>query len=177
MRLLAIDPGRMTGWAFSAQKDRVEASGVWSLGIDASARPGRLADYIRATVKRHNVETLAYEFASMGGKFAGSMRRLDELAGVIKAVAMELNLPAWEFHIHAWKVRAVGRGNAQKPDVIRGLRTYYGIDVSRDDEASAVGILFAAQAGPPAPPIKQQAKALTKKLAERQPLLFGRRKR
>ena len=175
MRILALDPAASTGFAFSATKDRVEHSGVWNLGAGAESRPGRLAEMIRIADERWEVETVAYEAATFGTRDFHTMRRHNELAGAIQAACSELGLTCWSFNIGTWKKRSVGSGRADKPAIIRGLRTLFGIEVSRQDEADAIGILLAAQVGPPPEPKKKAAKRIAKAIKAKQQTLFGRR--
>lgn len=171
MRILAIDPGAKSGWAFSATRDQVEASDVWSLGADPDARPARLAEYIRLAAAKYKPDVIAYEVAGMGGKNWHAAQRLNELCGAIKAVAPELGCACYVWHIVSWKARAVGHGKADKAAVMRGLRTYFGIDVANDDEADAIGILLASQLGPPPEPARNQERRI-RKARKREAKLF-----
>lgn len=177
MRILSIDPGRHCGFCFGHTKDAIAASGVWDLGPDAGARPAKLAGYLRATIAQHQPEVVAVEVAGMGGRFALPQMRLNELAGVIKATAAACGCEVWEFHIGTWKKLAVGSGKAEKADVIRGLKTFFGITITSEDEADAVGIYLAAALGPPPLPAKKETKRIEKVLAKRQGTLFGGRRR
>jgi Holliday junction resolvasome RuvABC endonuclease subunit len=166
MRILAIDPAARTGWAFSATKVRVEASGVWTLASDGAARAGAIAARIRQADEQFQIETIAYEAATYGSRNPHVMRRHNELAGAIQAVCAELGIDCWEFGIGTWKARAVGKGNAKKPAVMRGLRMFYGIDVNDEDQADACGILLAAQQGPPPESVKKVRKRERKAMAK-----------
>lgn len=177
MRILAIDPGQSSGFAFGTLPDHPDTSGVWSLGADPDARPGRLLEYIRLAVRKHSPDVIAYEVAGMGGKHWHAAQRLNELCGAIKAAATELDCKCYVWQIVSWKARAVGKGNADKAAIIRGLRTYFGIEVVRNDEADAIGIYLASQMGPPPEPKKKQVKSLEKKLKATQPLLFSGKRR
>jgi len=171
MRILALDPAARTGYAFSAVKDRVEASGVWNLGSVPESRPGRLAEYIRIANRDWQPEVIAYEVAGMGGKNWHAAQRLNELCGVIQAVALELGCQALAWHIVSWKSRAVGHGKADKLAIMRALRTYFGIETANDNEADAIGILLASQMGPPPEPKKKVVRRL-RKAAKKEPRLF-----
>lgn len=171
LNILAIDPAAKTGFAFSSTKDRVEASGVWNLGPIAEARPAGLADQLRIAHRKWKPDVIAYEVATFGGKNLHAMRRLNELAGVIQAVAKELGCEAWAFGISTWKAR-LGNGGMDKPAVVRVLKTCFGISVACGDEGDAVGILFSAMQGPPPITKKKQAKRTAKILKAKQPMLF-----
>lgn len=173
MKILAIDPAKISGWAFS--DGQALACGRWDLGPTLGERPGALAANIRAAVKRFGCDVLAYEVATFGGTAPHVMRAMNELSGAIQAVGSELGLTMYAFGISSWKARAVGKGNAKKWGVKRGLELYHGLKIDNEDEADAVGILKAAEMGPPPLSVKKQTKAIEKKLKATQPLLFGRR--
>lgn len=171
MNILAIDPGRVTGYAFSGVPDSVEQSGVWNLGSMAVARPGRLAEYVRLAHRDWQPDVIAYEVAGMGGKNWHAAQRLNELCGAIQAVALELGCEAWAWHIVSWKARAVGHGKADKAAIMRALRLYFGIETVNDNEADAIGILLASQRGAPPEPRKQTVRR-QRKSAKKEPRLF-----
>lgn len=175
MRILAIDPGRHTGFAFSSSKDQVAASGVWDLGADAAARPSVLATRLKHAIAQHQPEVVAVEIASMGGKFRRAQIALDELAGVIKATAQGAGCQVWSFHISTWKARSIGNGHAEKAEIIKLLKLFYGIDAEDENAADACGICLAAQQGPPPLPAKKETRRVEKVLAKRQGVLFGRK--
>lgn len=168
--ILAIDPAAKSGWAFSRVKDHVGASGVWTLGPIAEDRPAGLADQIRIAHRKFKPTVIAYEVATFGGKNLHAMRRLNELAGVIQAVGAELGCEAWAFGITTWKAR-LGNGGMDKPGVVRVLKNCFGITVACGDEGDAVGILIAAQMGPPPESKRKRVKRLAKELKARQPAL------
>lgn len=171
MRILAIDPAQHCGWAVASVKDRIDASGVWNIGAEAQNRPGHLGFLLRRHIERYRPAVIAFEVATFGTKNPHVMRRHNELAGVIHAVASEFRCDCWPFGITSWKARAVGNGNAKKDAVMRGLRLFYRIDVCNDNEADAIGIALAAQMGPPPEPAKK-AKSRIRKAAKREPRLF-----
>ena len=176
MRILALDPAARCGYAFGIRRDQVEASGVWQLGADAAGRLERLEDYLTRAIAKWKPEVVAYESATFGSHHLHAMRRHNELAGVIELVAVRSSLPCWSYNPNSWKAKALGSGRAQKPAVIRGLKTYFGIDVSSEDEADAIGVYLAAQMGPPPEPVKKRERRVVKELAKRQGVLFGRRR-
>lgn len=169
--LLAIDPGSSTGFAFGSAPDSVEQSGVWRLGACPEARPARLQQYIREFVAANRPHTIAYEIAAMGGKFQRAAARLSELTGAIQAAAVELGCDPQPWNIGSWKLRAVGKGNADKAAIMRALRTYFGIEVTDDNQADAIGIYLAATKGPPPEPAKKRERRIRKAVA-RMPRLF-----
>jgi Holliday junction resolvasome RuvABC endonuclease subunit len=177
MRILAIDPGRHCGFAFAHTKDQITQSGAWDLGADAAARPSVLATRLRAAIAQHQPEVVAVELASMGGRFQRAAARLDELIGVVKATALGAGCTVWEWNIGTWKKLAIGNGRAEKPEIIKRLKMFYGIEAADSNEADAIGILLASQQGPPPLSEKKETKRIEKVLAKRQQVLFGGRRR
>ena len=177
--ILAIDPGRYCGFAVGlpGRDSGVHRSTVWDLGPAPNSRGTHLRQHIVAWVRTFGVKVIAVELAGIGGKFPQAAMRLNELAGVAKEVAGSTGCEFWEWPIGTWKKHSLGSGRAKKPDVIRLLRLLYGIEVADENEADAIGILKASQAGAPPVSARKRERQLRKTLAARQPLLFGRRKR
>lgn len=171
MRVLGIDPARRTGWAFSLARNEIHDSGFWLLGADDSARPGRLAEYLALVIERHQPAVVAYEAATYGSRHLRVIRQHNELAGAIRATCLRAGVECWEFGIGTWKARAVGNGRAKKPSILRGLATYFGIELADQDVADAVGICLAAQLGPPPVSERKQRNAERKRM-KKLPRLF-----
>lgn len=171
MRVLAIDPGSVTGFAFSSIKDKVEASGVWHLSEFPEARPGVLLERIRKACAEYQPEILAYEVAAMGGRFQRASARLSELTGAIQAAIGEARCRPYAWNIGSWKKAAIGNGAADKAMIMQRLRIYFGISVGNENQADAIGILLASQMGPPPEP-KRKARSRLKKAAKKMPRLF-----
>lgn len=167
MRILALDPARYTGFAFSSIKDRVEHSGVWNLearGETSGDQLQRLDDYVTDAIEKWRPEVIAFELAGHGSHNMHAKAMHNEKVGVVQLVAFRHRLPAWGFLPNTWKARAIGKGNAKKHEVQRSLVTFFGIETGSEDQADAICILLAAQQGPPPTPVKAQRKAERKKL-------------
>jgi Holliday junction resolvasome RuvABC endonuclease subunit len=181
VRILALDPAAKTGWAFSSVIDRVEASGVWLITDEHDTHPGlrlrRLEEFILDQHGATPFDVIAYEKASFGSPNPAIKELHGELAGVIRLVAAKLFVPAWHFNPSQWKAIGLGAGGADKHGVIRALRTYFGIETTSEDQADAIGILLAAQKGPPPETEKQRTRRVEKEIAKRQGRLFGTRRR
>jgi Holliday junction resolvasome RuvABC endonuclease subunit len=167
MKILALDPAKRTGWAWS-DGSRIE-SGVWPLGNNPLAT---LADHIRAAAKRWGCEVIAYESATFGSRHLHVMRKHNELAGVIQLVASELAVPTWCYPPSQWKARGLGEGGADKRGVMRLLRIVHGIGCTDEDQADALGILMCARRGPPPEPVKKARRRAEKALKRRANWLF-----
>ena len=167
LNVLAIDPAQRCGWAWSDGIRR--HSGTWTLG---PRRESDLRRFIYAKVDELATDVIAYELAGFGSRNPAVKASHDRLAGVIVAAAQDLGMNCWGLGISTCKSRALGKGNAKKPDVVRLLGLLHGIKVIDFDEADAIGILLAACQGPPPLTKKKMAKRLAKVLKSRQPTLF-----
>jgi Holliday junction resolvasome RuvABC endonuclease subunit len=115
---------------------------------------------------------IAYESATFGSRHRHVMRRHNELAAVIQLCAARLKILCWSYPPTQWKARALGSGHADKRGVQRLLQLIYGIDVADEDVADAIGILKAAERGPP-PESRRQAKRRERRAAKKLPRLFS----
>jgi Holliday junction resolvasome RuvABC endonuclease subunit len=170
MKILALDPAAKTGWAIASTRDRIDASGVWDLG-SGDARLAHIDHLLSKAINRWRVQLLAVEVATFGSRHSHVQRMHNELLGAIKLVAIRERIELWQFGIGTWKARAVGKGDADKAGVMRGLRVFYGIEVTDENQADAIGIALAAQMGPPPEPAKKVRSRL-RKAATREPRLF-----
>lgn len=170
MIILGLDPAAKTGWAVASVKDRIHASGVWDLG-KGDSRLACIDDMLSKAIERYGVQIIAVEVATFGSRHSHVQRQHNELLGAIKLVAMREHVELWQFGIGTWKLRAVGKGDADKAGVIRGLRKFYRIEVVSEDEADAIGVCLAAQIGPPPEPARK-AKSRLRRAAKKEPWLF-----
>lgn len=155
MKILAIDPATLTGFAWGDGKKIY--SGVWSLGSDphAGSRMLRLAEEIRALHRSRGFEAIAFEEASYG---AGARKGKgiqwsaivlhNKLRGAIEMVAAELLVKCFPVAPATIKAFVAGNGKATKADVIRAVELHFGIVAQDDNEADAIAILFWAMAHP-----------------------------
>lgn len=165
MRILAIDPAARTGFAHSDGH-----CGVWLLGR-GELRLQVLDERISKAIEAWGCDVIAYESATFGSRHAHVMRVHNELAGVIQLVAVRERVLCWSFPPSQWKAMALGSGRADKQGVMRLLRIVYGIEVTDADIADAIGILKAAERGPPPESRKKQRRAAEKRL-RKMPRLF-----
>lgn len=175
VKILGLDPAASTGFAFSSVKDRVEASGAWLITAARDNHPGqrlhRLEGELIRAVREWEPEVIAYELATFGSHNPAVKELHGELAGVIRLVAARFRIPVWGFPIGTWKMLAIGNGGADKPQVVKALKTLYGITARYEDEADAIGILLAAQQGPPPEP-KRKVERRIRKARKREAKLF-----
>lgn len=166
MNILAIDPAKRCGFAHSNGR-----FGAWLLGSNPAARLQRLDVYIHAAIRRWPTDVIAYESATFGSRHVHAMRRHNELAGVIELCAAKLGVKCWSFPPTQWKALALACGNADKLRVMRLLELIYGLRVADPDVADALGILKAAERGPP-PESRKQAARRVRRAAKKLPRLF-----
>lgn len=172
LNVLAIDPAQRCGFAWSDGLRR--HSGIWDLG---HRRGFELRRLIFAKCDELPTDVIAFESAGFGSHNPATKALHEQLAGVIIACADELGLKCWAFNPGTWKVRAVGhgrpgKGRRGKLRVMELLKLHHGIDVSDDNEADAIGLLLAAQQGPPPLSLKKERKRVAKVVKARQPTLF-----
>ena len=169
MNILAIDPAKRSGWAWSDGQRLV--FGVWLLGSHPATRLARLDASLQSAANRWSPDVIAYESATFGSRHAHVMRRHNELAGVIELFAAKSRLQCWSYPPSQWKARALACGNADKGAVMRLLELIYGVRVTDQDAADAIGILKAAERGPP-PETSKQVQRRRSRQAKRLPRLF-----
>jgi hypothetical protein len=171
MRILAIDPATVSGFATSNGR-----SGVWNLACRGTDHPGyrlaRLRDLIFDEARRlGGLDVIAYEEASMGagakkGKGWGTQWAAvalhNQLRGVILCCAAELGAKAWGYHIGTLKAFATGSGRADKGQMIRAAETQFCKVFNDDNEADAFWILQRALKGAPPEPKRKAARRVAK---------------
>lgn len=146
MRILAIDPGTKTGWAFS-DGERV-TSGVNTLKL----RPGEAKSmrYIRfkkwfddMLIECAPVQLVIYEMPHMQGLAATEF--LMNLVGRIKEVCDEYGVPFTDVHSGTLKKFTAGHGKASKAQMMKLALDRFGVIVATDDEADALHMLAYAR--------------------------------
>jgi len=163
--ILAIDPAARTGFAHSNGQ-----CGVWLLG-SGELRLQVLDEKISAAIAEWGCDVIAYESATFGSRHAHVQRLHNELAGVIQLVAIRAQVKCWAYPPPQWKALALGKGNVDKAGVKRLLRIVHGIELVDSDIADAVGILKAAERGPP-PPTQRKQRSDERKRIKKLPKLF-----
>ncbi len=147
MIVLALDPALSCGFACNAPSGLVY--GVWPLGGRGVEHPGnrliRLRQEILAAHEAWKFERLAMEDASFGAINRETQAQHNELRGIIRMTAAELNVPVRAYKPNTIKKFATGFGHAKKDQMIRALQTHFGIVTASSDEADAVFILKLAE--------------------------------
>jgi Holliday junction resolvasome RuvABC endonuclease subunit len=163
-RILAIDPARLTGYAHSNG-----ARGTWDIGV-TDARLAAFKDLLRDAAQRWGCDLIAYEDASFGSPNPNVQALHNELRGVIKLFALEVEAETISYHPTTIKKFATGSGRAKKTQMRWACQTLLGFIPHDDNEADAAFILAMARLGylPP----KQAARQIVKNFKHRHPRLF-----
>ena len=172
MKILALDPAEHTGYAHSDGH-----MGVWLLSDHCSRHPGarleRLRERLYEAFREWGFERLAFEDASFGSPNPNVQAMHNELRGVIKLVAAELAVDVVLFKPSTIKKFATGSGRAEKWQMVRALKTQFGIEVTDDNVADAMWILRMAEN--PTRILESLPKAVKKRVkaaAKKAPRLF-----
>lgn len=150
MKILALDPANLTGYAHSDGP-----SGVWDLtDIAATNLPQHAGTrlwvfegFLRKTIEVLGCDMLAAEDASFGSNNPHTAAQHNELKGIILRVAAEL-CPRAEIKFFApstIKLFATGNGASKKPAMIAAFKRHFGKLPRDDNEADALWILALAQ--------------------------------
>lgn len=148
MTTLALDIALKTGWAFRDLYGRIH-SGVWLTDKPARKHEGeplhRLERWIVEAVIKQDVTRLVVERPVTKGSNSSPLQV--QMSGVALLVAGRYGL-AFEYASPMTVKKAVtGRGDADKEQMIQAAETILGRKVIDDNEADAVSVLLAAEAG------------------------------
>lgn len=173
VKILALDPAAHTGYAHSDGHH-----GVWLLtrgsGEFDGRRLERLREHIFAAFRDWGFEAIAFEDASFGSPNPNVQAMHNELRGVIKLVAAELDLEILgPFHPTTIKKFATGSGRADKGQMIRAAETQLGIRVDDDNIADALFILELARHPKQWAESPKKVKRRIRTAARREPKLFS----
>lgn len=140
--ILALDPASVTGFAHSNGQ-----RGIWRLGEMDGFRQKNLLAFILDSAKAWGCDLIAYEEASFGSHNPNVQAFHNELRGIIKLAAAELQIPTIGYHIGTIKVFATGNGKAPKEQIVRACKTMLGFTPEDDNVADAAFILEMAKQG------------------------------
>lgn len=175
MKLLALDPAAACGFAWTDATAPTHY-GVWQLTRGASEHPGRRLERLRGHLyeahRQWGVERIAFEDASFGGVNRNTQAMHNELRGVLKLVASELDIDVLLVHPTALKSFVAGHGHASKDQMKRAIETHLGIVTADDNIADALAVLLWAQAHPNGQPSKKAAAKRVAKRRKKEPRLF-----
>jgi Holliday junction resolvasome RuvABC endonuclease subunit len=159
-KVLALDPAATTGFAHSNGQ-----YGTWKLAAEDTSTGERLKDLrqrITRYVEAYGCDLLAFEDAGFGSHNPAVQALHNELRGIIKLVAAELQLKTVGYKPSSIKSFATGNGRADKRQMVQAARTMLGVTTEDDNIADALFILEMAQQG-----VKYETKKTKKRKAKR----------
>lgn len=145
--ILAIDYGRLTGWALGNGE-----RGLWVLGPEgpdnAGVRLRALYDNVCRICDRVEVTKIAAEDAAYGGQnqFYTAMGQ-SEMRGILRLIAASRGAAFHLVNPSTWKSWLTGSPRADKQQVIRSIELIYKVRLVDDNTADAFAILKCAEAG------------------------------
>ncbi len=137
--ILGLDPAAQCGWAMSSGDH-----GVWQLTAKddhMGRRLERLRRHIYALHQEHHLTVMATENASIGSNNVHTAGMHNELRGIIKLVAAELELPLVLVAPSTLKKWLTGHGGAKKEHMIDAIRIRFGIHVADHNIADAIAVM------------------------------------
>lgn len=137
--ILGLDPANKCGWSLSCGQ-----YGVWLLS-EKDEHPGRRLERLRRNIytlhREHQIEVIAAEDASLGSNNYHTAAAHNELRGVIKLVAAELELQLVMVNPTTLKKWLTGHGHAKKEHMIDAIRLRFNIIVKDDNQADAIAVM------------------------------------
>ena len=147
MNLLSIDPGTSCGWA-SLSAGRVE-SGVHQFSLGRGDSPGmrfiRFNSWLSEMIALGKPELIIYERPHLRGGYATDL--LVGFATRIQEACAVTGIECEAVHSATLKKSACGSGRADKAMMILKARERFSKDVTSDDEADALNLLWLAMEG------------------------------
>ena len=145
MKILALDPATVTGWAHSNGP-----SGIWDLSIRRDESKGmrliRLNRMLREIHESVGIDLLVYEAArNAGPKMQGALVVQAELQGVIKLFCESNGIEFIGLSPSEIKKHATGKGNANKVAMVAAAKERFKIEIIDDNHADALHILHYAR--------------------------------
>lgn len=140
MIILGLDPAATTGWAIDAAH-----YGVWQIAQKGDRHPGRRLERLRRLIyaahRQHRLDAIALEDAGFGSNNRATAAAHNELRGVAKLVAAELEVPVLLVKPATLKHWLTGYGRATKEHMIEWVRTRFHVVTDDDNIADAVAVV------------------------------------
>ena len=147
MKILALDVAASTGWAHSEGDDVTMVYGLWKLYGDHGAKLRQLYGFVRESIDRYETEIIAVEASFFHQKHrANAVKKIQQLAP-IQMVGSVMRIPVKEYAPATIKKFITGNGQASKSEVMDALARRYGMDITDDNVADAIGVLKVAESG------------------------------
>ena len=148
MKILALDLGTLTGWAFGDMKDidRIY-SGTQDFSLKRGESPGiRLLNFdkwVYEILAKHKPKMVAYEMPHQRGGHATQL--LLGMLGILHVACTKAGIEYASVHSATLKKSATGSGRASKEDMVKAAVKKFQRVVVDDNEADALHILAWAQ--------------------------------
>ncbi|GMV83102.1 MAG: hypothetical protein AMXMBFR7_42860 [Planctomycetota bacterium] len=144
MRILALDTGTITGWAFK-EADHTITSGTWDLISHTDQRPGErlLAFYLklREFDKSAPLDLIVYE-EQHGHSGTAAAHLYGAFIGIIQLYAELFGVRYQPVGVQTLKKFATGRGNASKEEMIDAAQKRFpAMHIDDDNRADALHLL------------------------------------
>lgn len=150
MMVVGFDPGtRLCGWAVAriqAGHVQITDSGCF-LALpkwDLDKRLRHMHDSSVELLERYKPKLVAIEGGFVKVRREQATMALGEVRGAIKAAAWKFNAETEELAPATGKKALTGSGKAQKDDMVRWAKLRFGLTVTEEDQADAVGIALAS---------------------------------
>lgn len=142
VKILAIDPASMLGWAISKTE-----YGTWDLRTRKDESMGmkliRLRSKLNDIYGAIKFDCIAYERPA--GRHANSIIHEAKLIGIIESWCEENKVEYRAYSATEIKKFATGNGKAGKPEMIKAAQTKLSYTGNDDNEADALWILMLCQ--------------------------------
>lgn len=141
MKILSLDLGTKTGWAFSKDNNLKNVySGTQEFSLKRGESPGmrflRFDKWISDFFVTHNVDVVVYEMPHHRGGAATAL--LGGLVGILLKACATYFIEHTSVHSGTLKKFAIGKGKASKEDMIKRAEELFSKKVEDDNEADAL---------------------------------------
>ena len=142
--VLGLDPANKFGWSVGTA-GKIIAFGMHDVAKMATQMRCQNVTacygWLRKLIKQHKVTVVCAEDAAAAFSGVAALKSHARYAGIIDLVCEQLGMERIEsVHPTTLKSWAAGSGKADKAQMIRAVRTLYGIDVKDDNIADAIHI-------------------------------------
>ncbi|MBJ7437023.1 MAG: crossover junction endodeoxyribonuclease RuvC [Acinetobacter sp.] len=144
MKILALDPATITGWAVYTGETPPIVSGIINISLRKGESVGikwlRFEKWLKITIQKYGITVVSAERVS--GRGPDAIVHHAKLLGVIEKVCVEQEIEHLQYSATEIKKFATGKGNADKQDMIRAARARYDWSGEDHNEADALHILM-----------------------------------
>ena len=142
LKILAIDPATMLGWAISRTLHGVENFKPKS-GESAGFKLIKFKAFLQKLLDTEKPDLVVYE--RPGGRFKNDIMSHAKFVAIIEVACIENEIEYRAYSPAEIKLHATGKGNAGKPAMIKAAIHEWKINVTDDNEADALCLLSLAK--------------------------------